>query len=97
MYRIKLNNILQILDKANTGDMIDLPAWMQECATKGTIKHYKSIIIQKFLMSNTFYDDANIPLTSPLLKMIIKRAWTGKHGNINRPSLLIVTIHYVRS
>ena len=39
-------------------------------------------------MSNTFYDDNKVPLTSPLLKMIIKRAWTGKDVNINRPSLL---------
>ena len=39
-------------------------------------------------MSNTFYDDAGIPLTAPLLKMIIKRAWTRKDGNMNRPSLL---------
>ena len=39
-------------------------------------------------MSNTFYDDSNVPLTSPFLKMIIKRSWTGKDGNINRPSLL---------
>ena len=74
--------------KASTGDMTDLPAWTQECATKGTSKHYKSIIIQKFLISNTFYDDADVPLTSPLLNMIIKRAWTRKNGNINRPSLL---------
>ena len=39
-------------------------------------------------MLNTFYDDADVPLTSPLLKMIIKRSWTGKDGNINRTSLL---------
>ena len=74
--------------KYRTGDMIDLPAWMKECATKVTIKNYKSIIIHKFVMLNTFYDDADVPLTSPLLKMIIKRSWTGKDGNINRTSLL---------
>ena len=39
-------------------------------------------------MSNTFNDDANVPLTNPILKMIINRAWTRKNGNINRPSLL---------
>ena len=27
-------------------------------------------------------------MTAPLLKMIIKRDWTGKDGNMNRPSLL---------
>ena len=68
--------------------MMDLPAWMQECSTKGTSEHYKSIIIQKFVMLNTFYDDADVPLTAPLLNMIIKKAWTGKDKNTNRPSLL---------
>ena len=74
--------------KASTGYMMDLPSWIQECATKGTSKNYMSIIIQKFVTSNTFYDNTNVPLTSPLLKMTIKRAWNGKYGNINRPSLL---------
>ena len=67
---------------------MDIPAWMQECATKVTSEQYKSIIIHKFVMSNAFYDDTEVPLTTPLLNMIIKRAWTGKDVNINRPSLL---------
>ena len=50
--------------------------------------HYKSIIVQKVVMSNTFYDDADVPLTAPLLNMIIKRDWTRKDGNIHMPSLL---------
>ena len=74
--------------KVNTGDIMDIPAWMQECATKGTSKHYKSIIIQKYVMSNTFYDDADVPLTTLLLNMITRRAWTEKEVNINRPYLL---------
>ena len=39
-------------------------------------------------MESKLYDDADGPLTAPLLKMIIKRAWTRKDGNMNRPSLL---------
>ena len=39
-------------------------------------------------MANTFYDDTDIPLNAPFVKMIIKRTWTGKDENINRPSLL---------
>ena len=39
-------------------------------------------------MQNIFYDDSNVPLTAPLLKMIVKMACTGKDENINRPSLL---------
>ena len=88
MSRSELNNTLQICWKASTGDMMDLPAWMQESATKGTSEHYKSIIIQKYGMSNTFYDDANVCFTAPFLRTIIKKACTGKDGNINRPSLL---------
>ena len=41
-------------------------------------------------MSNTLYDDADVPLTDPILKMIIKRAWTRKDGNMNIPYLLHV-------
>ena len=67
---------------------MDIPAWMQECATKGTSEHYKSIIIQKFVMQNTFYDESDVPLTARLLERITKRAWTRKDGNINRPTLL---------
>ena len=88
MYRSELDTILQMCDKDSMGYMMDLPSWIQECVTKGTSKNYMSIIIQKFVTSNTFYDNTNVPLTSPLLKMTIKRAWTGKYGNINRPSLL---------
>ena len=63
---------------------MDLPTWMQECTTKDTSERYKSIIIHKFVISYTFYDDADVTLTSPLIKIIINRAWTGKDGNINR-------------
>ena len=43
MSRSELNTTLQMCDKSRTGDMMDLPAWIQECATKCTRKHYKSI------------------------------------------------------
>ena len=39
-------------------------------------------------MSNYYYDEADIPITVPLLKVIIKRSWAGKDGNVKRPSLL---------
>ena len=86
--RSELNTTLYMGVKAITGDIMDLPACMQENDTKGTIKHYNSIIIQKVVMSKCFYDDTDIPRNSPLLNMIITRYWTGKDGNINRPSLL---------
>ena len=39
-------------------------------------------------MGNVFYNNADVPLTSSLLKMVIKRAWTGKDGNVTQPSLV---------
>ena len=47
----EFNSTFQIYGKDSTGNMMDLPVWMQECATKVTIEHYKSIIIKKFVMS----------------------------------------------
>ena len=46
------------------------------------------MIVHKYIMVNTYVGDADVPLTSQLLKMVMKRAWTGKDGNINRTSLM---------
>ena len=40
MSRSELNTTLQMRYKASTSDIMDLPAWMQKFATKGTRKHY---------------------------------------------------------
>ena len=71
--------------KSTTGDSADLPLWMQDCAEKGTREPYKMTIIQKAIMANIYYDDADVPLTAPLLKMIMKRSWNGRDGNVTRP------------
>jgi hypothetical protein len=39
-------------------------------------------------MDNERYEDAEVPLTTPLLKMVNTRNWVGKDGNIKRPSFL---------
>ena len=39
-------------------------------------------------MENIYYDDADVPLTAPLLKMIMKRSWTGRDGNVTRPLIV---------
>ena len=70
------------------GDSVDLPFWMQYCAEKGTSDPYKMTIIQKAIMENFYYDNADVLLTPPLLKMIMKRLWTGRDGNITLPSLV---------
>lgn len=68
------------------GDALLLPEWVTECAKKGS-ESYRLTTIMKHIMKNTFYDDAEVPITRPLLKMILKRNWTGKDGNISRPSM----------
>ena len=45
-------------------------------------------IIQKAIMANIYYDDADVPLTVPLLKMIMKRSWTERDGNVTRPLIV---------
>ena len=71
-----------------TGTLADLPTYFAECAAPNTSDNYKMLVIRKWIMGNVFYEDADVPLTSSLLKMVIKRAWTGKDGNITRPSLV---------
>ena len=40
------------------------------------------------MMANKFFEDSDVPMTSQLLKMIIKQSWTLKYGKINWPSLV---------
>ena len=46
------------------------------------------MIVQKYIIANTIFEDADVPMTTQLLKMIMKRSWTRKYGNINRLSLV---------
>ena len=84
----ELRSTLVMCGESSTGDATMLPQWFQECAAKGTSEQFQMTIIRKWLMAAAFYDDADIPITAPLLKMIWKRAWAGKDGNISRPSLI---------
>ena len=49
---------------------------------------YRKTIIRKQIANNTHYDDVDVPLTEPLLKMVQKRAWASKDGNVTSPSFL---------
>ena len=46
------------------------------------------MILQNYIMANTLFEDTDVPMTSQLLNMIMKRSWTGKDGNIDRLSLV---------
>jgi hypothetical protein len=68
-----------------------LPQWWMDCSEKGMTDHFCSTIIGKHIREHFHYDDAEVPLTNNIIKMAIKRNWTGKEGNINRPSLVNAT------
>ena len=63
-----------------------LPEWFQLSSEKGMTDSYRHTIINKHIMDNFRYDDAEVPLTHSVLKMVCKRNWTRKEGNVNRPS-----------
>ena len=88
MSRRDILTLIQMYGKSSTGELADLPTWLQELSAKRTTEPYRMMIVQKYIMANTFFEDADVPMTSQLLKMIMKRSWTGKDGNINRPSLM---------
>ena len=88
MSKIELATLLQMSGKSSTWALMDLPTWLQDCSHKGRTDPYRQMIVQKYIIANTYFDDADVPLTYQLLKMVMKRAWTGKDGNINRPSLM---------
>ena len=83
-----LHNILVMCGQAITVTIKELPGWLQECMVKHTTDQYCQTIIRRWTSSNIFYDDAEVPLTEPLIKMTQKRAWVGKGGNVNQPFLL---------
>ena len=68
-----------------------LPQWIRDCSEKGMTESFKLTLIRKHIMATGYFDDADVPVTSTLLKNINKRNWLGKDGNIRRPSLLNAT------
>ena len=82
----ELEELLLMCGKPSDSDSAVLPDWVQECSRKGS-ESYKTTVIMKHVMNNPFFDDAEVPITRPLLKMILKRQWTGKDGNITRPAM----------
>jgi hypothetical protein len=84
----ELRSLLAMCGKPLNAAPTLLPDWIQQCSEKGMTDQYKLTIIRKHIMNNFKYDDSEIPLTAPLLKMINKRNWSGKEGNIKRPSLI---------
>jgi len=84
----ELRDTLIMCGKCSSGDTSLLPVWIQDCALKGTSEAYKLAIICKWIMMNDYYNDATVPLTAPLIKMVQKRMWVGKEGNTSRQSII---------
>ena len=74
--------------KDPTASIAVLPGWFGQCGEKGCSEKYKLTIIRKWIMANYRYEDAEVPLSAPLLKIINQRDWLGKDGNIRRPSII---------
>jgi hypothetical protein len=87
----ELQTTLAMCSEPKTGTIDDLPPWFGTIAEKGMNEQFKLTVIHKHLMENMYYDDADIPLSTPLLKMALKRSCVGKNGNIHRPSLIYAT------
>ena len=91
MSKRELESTLKMCGLNTTSDPTLLPEWFQQCAEKGMTESYKMVIIRNQIMSNYNFEDAEVPLTSTLLKVAAKRNWTGKEANINRHSLTNAT------
>ena len=63
MSRGEILTLLQMCGKVRIGKLEYLPAWLQECSSKGKTEPYKLIIVQKYIMANTFFEDADVPMT----------------------------------
>jgi hypothetical protein len=91
MSKREMESTLQMCGLNATANPTLLPEWFQQCAEKGMTESYKLVIIRGQIMSNFKFEDAEVPLTTALLKVAAKRNWTGKEANINRPSLTNAT------
>ena len=84
----EISALLQMCGELSTASPSLLPQWVHLCAQKNTSDEYKYTIIRKHIMDNVVFNDADVPLTTPLLKMIVKRKWLGKDGDTRLPSIL---------
>ena len=84
----ELQATLAMCGEDSSGSIEDLPPWFSSIMERGMNDQFKLTIIRKHIMDNVYYDDAEVPLSTPLLKMALKRNWVGKDGNIRRPSLI---------
>ena len=84
---VKERNQLGLMCGLVDGSEIDLmPQWICDCAEKGMSNPFRYNILRVHIASHFRYEDAEVPLTLTLLKMIVKQNWLGKEGDPSRPS-----------
>ena len=80
--------LLEMCGEAPTAAPALLPSWIRSCAAKNTSDQFKYTIIRKQLMEQVRYEDAEVPITFNLLRIISKRNWLGKDGDCRNPSIV---------
>jgi hypothetical protein len=88
MSKSELNQLCVMCGKVRDTHVNQLPSWINGICEKGTSESYKLNVIRQHIMDNERYEDSEVPMTTPLLKMVNTRNWVGKDGNIKRPSFL---------
>lgn len=76
----ELDQMLRMCGKPVTGGAELLPQWIKDTAEAKLSKAFKLNIIRSHIQDSRFYPDVDVPLTTPVLEMILKRAWSGKDG-----------------
>ena len=84
----ELRMTLRMCGRDEDGGMILLPEHFRTVLEKGSGDDFKRNLIREHIVNTSYYDDADPPLTTTLLKMVLKRQWLGKEGDIHNPSLL---------
>jgi hypothetical protein len=84
----ELRMTLRMCGRDEDGDVNLLPAHFRTVLEKGSGEEFKRNLIREHIVNTSYYDDAEPPLTTTLLKMVLKRQWLGKEGDIQNPSLL---------
>jgi hypothetical protein len=84
----ELRMTLRMCGREEDGDNTLLPTHFRTVMEKGSGDDFKRNLIREHIVNTTYFDDAEPPLTTTLLKMVLKRQWLGKEGDIKNPSLL---------
>lgn len=84
----ELRMTLRMCGREEDGGLVLLPEHFRTVLERGSGDDFKRNLIREHIVNTSYYDDAEPPLTTTLLKMILKRQWLGKEGDIHNPSLL---------